>query len=548
MSWTYCGSAQGSCSDRPDTRSRLGLALALLAIAAPGGADPVQQALGSGVQLRCVQLGDTRLGCDYRLLRPAPVNQVSARVGGVALPDPVATPRAKPSGSSALFILVDTSDPARRPAVEKSIEHINTLLDAADTHHQFGLGAFDSDLVLLADIGSSRPDVRAKASELSAGGRTTELYRNAVEAIRLLKQTQAERRALVIMSDGLAEDRAYFHHDVVAAAQAAGIVIYGIGYPRSVSLSVGLQSLRRLAEETGGLYAGTGPGFELPQGFARDLYATLDNGGRLTLDFEAAIGGGLYGEQELELAFSLADGQAVVTLPLSLPGAAPGETIVKVVEVQVPKLVEVPTVIEVPAAVATGPVTNRAGAEAVAIPAMDPPPSLDSHTVWLWYVLVPGALLVALALTLLLGIKTRRAEKGDLASTGPSKAARSLAFLESLNGDNQRHAVTRAAYRIGRHSDNDLSIRDASVSRQHAEIHRKRDASFTISDLDSMNGVFVNHKKIDSVALFDNDLVEIGDKSFRFRMKEHAEPTGEHTLAQDSVDRVTPLRGVGGRQ
>ncbi len=548
MIWTFRGTEKGSRSHRPDAGSRLGLALALLAIAASGGADPFQRALGSGVQLRCLQPEETRLQCDYRLLRPAPVKQISARVGGVALPDPVATPRAKPGGSSVLLILVDTSDPARRLAVEKGIEHINILLDAGGAQHQFGLGAFDTDLLLLAPIGSSVEEIRAKTSVLSAGGRTTELYRNALEAIRLLEQTQAQRRALVIMSDGLAEDRAYFHHDVVAAAKAAGVVIYAIGYPRSVSLSVGLQTLRRLTEETGGLYAGTGPGFELPQGFARDLYATLDNGGSLTLNFETAAGGALYGEQKLELAFNLDDGQAKVTLPVSLPGAALGETMVKVVEVEVPRLVEVPTVIEVPTAVATRPSTNRAGAEAVAIPAMSPPPSPDSHTVWLWYVLLPGALLVALALALLLGFKTRRAEKGDLVSTGPSKAARSLAFLESLDGDGQRHAVTRTAFRIGRHSDNDLSIHDASVSRQHAEIHRKRDGSFTISDLDSMNGVFVNHKKIDSVALFDNDVVEIGDKSFRFRIKEHSEPAGEETLAHDSVDRVTPLRDVGGRR
>jgi len=540
LTWTYRGTEQASRSDRADTGSRLGLALLLLAIATPGDADPFQHALGNGVQLGCLQLGETRLECDYRLLRPAPVKQVSARVGGVALPNPMATPRVEPSGSSARFILVYTSDPARRPAVEKSIEHINSLLDAGDAHHQFGLAAFDSDLVLLAAIGSSRPDIRAKASELSAGGRTTELYRIALEAICVLKETQAERRALVIMSDGLAEDRAYFHHEVVAAAQAAGVVIYGIGYPRSVSLSVGLQSLRRLAEETGGLYAGTGPGFELPQDFVRDFYSTIDNGGRLTVDFDAAANGVLYGEQELELSFSLADGLAMVTLPLSPPGGSPGETMLKVVEV--------PTVIEVPVAIATGPGRNGAGAKAGAVPAVDQPRSLDSHTVWLWYVLLPGALLVALALILLLSLKTRRAKKSDLASTGPSKAARSLAFLESLDGDGQRHAVTRTAFRIGRHSDNDLSIRDASVSRQHAEIHRKRDGSFTISDLDSMNGVFVNHKKIDSVALFDNDVVEIGDKSFRFRMKDHSEPTGEETLAHDSLDRVTPLRGVGGRR
>lgn len=146
-------------------------------------------------------------------------------------------------------------------------------------------------------------------------------------------------------------------------------------------------------------------------------------------------------------------------------------------------------------------------------------------TVWLWYSLLSAGILVAMASFLALALWLGRKYRDDLASTRPRQTTRTLAFLESLDGSSQRHAVTGAAYRIGRHSDNDLSIRDASVSRQHAEIILKRSGSFTITDLDSMNGVFVNQKKIDSVILADGDIVEIGDKSFRFRIREHAGQT-----------------------
>jgi pSer/pThr/pTyr-binding forkhead associated (FHA) protein len=44
--------------------------------------------------------------------------------------------------------------------------------------------------------------------------------------------------------------------------------------------------------------------------------------------------------------------------------------------------------------------------------------------------------------------------------------------------------------------DNDLVVDDTSVSRHHAEIRRRRDGSFEVLDLNSMNGVFVNGKKI----------------------------------------------------
>ena len=104
--------------------------------------------------------------------------------------------------------------------------------------------------------------------------------------------------------------------------------------------------------------------------------------------------------------------------------------------------------------------------------------------------------------------------------------------------------MTSAAFRIGRHSDNDLTIRDSSISRQHAEIHRKRDGSFTITDLDSMNGVFVNQKKIDSVSLSDGDVIEIGDKAYRFIVQEDAEIGGEDTVVLKTVTPISPLPDV----
>ena len=48
------------------------------------------------------------------------------------------------------------------------------------------------------------------------------------------------------------------------------------------------------------------------------------------------------------------------------------------------------------------------------------------------------------------------------------------------------------ALRIGRNDDNDVTLADNSISGYHAEIHRKRDGTFIITDLDSKNGVLLN--------------------------------------------------------
>jgi pSer/pThr/pTyr-binding forkhead associated (FHA) protein len=39
-------------------------------------------------------------------------------------------------------------------------------------------------------------------------------------------------------------------------------------------------------------------------------------------------------------------------------------------------------------------------------------------------------------------------------------------------------------------------INDSSVSRIHAQLHVNRDGGFSLTDLDSLNGTFVNDRKI----------------------------------------------------
>ena len=53
--------------------------------------------------------------------------------------------------------------------------------------------------------------------------------------------------------------------------------------------------------------------------------------------------------------------------------------------------------------------------------------------------------------------------------------------------------------RAGRHPDSEIFLDDVTVSRRHAEFHRDGDA-FTVSDVGSLNGTYVNRDRIDTVA------------------------------------------------
>jgi hypothetical protein len=61
----------------------------------------------------------------------------------------------------------------------------------------------------------------------------------------------------------------------------------------------------------------------------------------------------------------------------------------------------------------------------------------------------------------------------------------------------------------GRHPDSEIFLDDVTVSRRHAEFRRNGN-DFTVSDVGSLNGTYVNRDRIDSVELTDGDEVQIG--------------------------------------
>ena len=65
--------------------------------------------------------------------------------------------------------------------------------------------------------------------------------------------------------------------------------------------------------------------------------------------------------------------------------------------------------------------------------------------------------------------------------------------------------VTRA----GRHPDSDIFLDDITVSRRHAEITRQADR-YTLRDVGSLNGTYVNRDRVEEAALSNGDELQIG--------------------------------------
>jgi pSer/pThr/pTyr-binding forkhead associated (FHA) protein len=99
---------------------------------------------------------------------------------------------------------------------------------------------------------------------------------------------------------------------------------------------------------------------------------------------------------------------------------------------------------------------------------------------------------------------------GGLGITGPALVVRSgggIAGQPFQPGEGQTL--------IGRSPECDIFLDDITVSRRHAEIVRTGD-DFTIRDLGSLNGTYVNRKRIESTALEDDDEVQIGKYRLTF--------------------------------
>lgn len=92
-----------------------------------------------------------------------------------------------------------------------------------------------------------------------------------------------------------------------------------------------------------------------------------------------------------------------------------------------------------------------------------------------------------------------------------------MASLFVFRGNNQgtRFELEGDSLSLGRDAANDIRLNDTEVSRRHAEMLRTA-GTFTLTDLDSSNGTYVNGKKVQSHELANGDEVQLGSTMMLF--------------------------------
>jgi hypothetical protein len=102
-------------------------------------------------------------------------------------------------------------------------------------------------------------------------------------------------------------------------------------------------------------------------------------------------------------------------------------------------------------------------------------------------------------------------EEADADAAAVAALPPGTALLAVRRGPNagSRFLLDRDLTLVGRHPDSDIFLDDVTVSRRHAEFYRQGDR-FTVRDVGSLNGTYVNRERIEEASLNQGDEVQVG--------------------------------------
>jgi FHA domain/von Willebrand factor type A domain len=393
------------------------------------------------------------------------------------------------------LVLIQTMEPTRRATLTQMADAVVKIAEQREGNRRLAAYSFDNDLALLADFNAPKRDFERQVRAVKAAALPSQLYKTSLDAIAKLAREKGDRKALIILGDGQSDDTADEHDQVVKAAKEAGVIIHALGFLASAAESPKFQTLRRLADETGGfrreVRVGGAQKYTVNNKFVAEA---LENGGSVKMTLKEPPG-----SVAVTMTASFADGRS--------------ESIDRTFALVAPPP---------PASAQPSPQPQ---------PQSQPGPVAEPVAPAAWYerllswasanlvlaVVIGAALVMGVAGLAVLAVNTFSARAPE--ATLLQQEGRVYGWLDMLDGNASRYPLRTTNVRIGRHRDNDICLQNDSISRRHALLHFNADnRRFVITDLGGDNGVIVNKIKQQSHELSDGDLVELGEVRLRFHV------------------------------
>jgi hypothetical protein len=118
----------------------------------------------------------------------------------------------------------------------------------------------------------------------------------------------------------------------------------------------------------------------------------------------------------------------------------------------------------------------------------------------------------------------RSLNEADASAVDALPAGSALLVVQRGPSAGSRFLLDTDLVAAGRHPESEIFLDDVTVSRRHAEFRRGADG-YTVADVGSLNGTYVNRDRIDEVALQGGDEVQIG----KYRLVYFASHSGAGT-------------------
>lgn len=408
---------------------------------------------------------------------------------------------------TAVYFLVQVSD-----INADQLRRVAQFLERAASpvgERKVGIATVDYGFTERAALGAFRLQVEREVQAIATAS-TSRAYPEITDHIRepldKLAKIEADRRALVIVSDGASSAGSAKERELADFARSKEIMIYNVVVAKSDRPQSSV--LNRLTERTDGASrdVSTGTSSDVTK-LATDIFNLIESGSVVDIDAK-----GLPKETEITLKATVGGDRQVTASPVAVSRLTEDKIEDRVMDFITQNMFALLAGLGlmIGFAMIIGSVVlprrrrrNEMAAEdqyaAPAAAAEEP----DS---------VPGPMTDPNAPTEIV----MKSAPGGAAASAP------LGWLELVGADAPRMPLQVGTTRLGRHRENEICLMNNSVHRRHAVLNVSQDGVFSIHDLATKNGVAVNGARISQQNLNDGDVIELGEVKLKFTANPNA--------------------------